>query len=70
MPKPVLLAVVPAEPLAFVPTPADAATVLEVAASRAKRGVRGAMATVITRAGSAPSTPGQRDSTPPRTARA
>ena len=60
MPKPVLLSVVPAEPLAFVPTPADAATVLEVAASHAKRGVRGAMATVITRAGSAPSTPGQR----------
>jgi xanthine dehydrogenase accessory factor len=60
MAKPVQLAVVPVVPQALVPTPADAPTVLEVAAAGAKRGVRGAMATVLARTGSAPSTPGQK----------
>src|SRR5579859_6002717 len=60
MAKPVPLSLVPAEKLAFVPTPADAAAVLEAAADRAKRGVRGAMATVVSRSGSAPATPGQK----------
>lgn len=60
MAKPVPLAVVPALPQAFTPTPADMPTVLEVAAATAKRGVRGAMATVLARTGSAPSTPGQK----------
>jgi len=39
---------------------ADVPRVLEVAAERARRGVAGAMATVIARHGSAPSTPGQK----------
>ena len=42
------------------PTTATAARVLEVAASRARLGVRGAMATVVERHGSAPGTPGQK----------
>jgi xanthine dehydrogenase accessory factor len=42
------------------PEPADALRVLEVAALRGRRGVRGAMATVIARHGSAPGTPGQK----------
>ncbi len=60
MRKPVPLTVVPAEPAALVPTPADVATVLEVAAEHAKRAVPGAMATVLSRHGSAPATPGQK----------
>jgi xanthine dehydrogenase accessory factor len=60
MPKPVPLTVVPAAPPAFTPTPADTPTVLEIAGASAKRGVRGAMATVLSRTGSAPSTPGQK----------
>lgn len=42
------------------PEPGTAARVLELAASRAARGVRGAMATVVERHGSAPGTPGQK----------
>jgi xanthine dehydrogenase accessory factor len=60
MAKPVPLALVPEQPVAFAPRPADVPTVLETAADSAKRGVRGAMATVLSRKGSAPSTPGQK----------
>src|SRR5271170_7516515 len=60
MARPVQLTVVPVVPEVPVPTPADAPTVLEVAAAQAKRGMRGAMATVLARTGSAPSTPGQK----------
>jgi xanthine dehydrogenase accessory factor len=42
------------------PLTASAARVLEVAASRAATGIRGAMATVVERHGSAPGTPGQK----------
>ena len=45
---------------AFVPKPADVPTLLETAADRARRGIRGAMATVLSRKGSAPATPGQK----------
>ena len=48
------------EPAALAPEPADALRVLEVAVERARRGVRGAMATVVARHGSAPGTPGQK----------
>lgn len=44
----------------LVAEPAGPARVLEVAGERAARGVGGAMATVIDRHGSAPSTPGQK----------
>jgi xanthine dehydrogenase accessory factor len=47
-----------AEPLA--PEPADALRVLEICVDRARRGVRGALATVVARHGSAPGTPGQK----------
>jgi xanthine dehydrogenase accessory factor len=49
-----------AEPSAPVPEPADALRALEVSVDRARRGVRGAMATVVERHGSAPGTPGQK----------
>ena len=42
------------------PEPASATLVLEVAAARAKAGVRGVLATVLARHGSAPGTPGQK----------
>lgn len=42
------------------PEPGAAARVLEIAAARAAQGMRGAMATVIERHGSAPGTPGQK----------
>ena len=61
MAKPVHLVRVPAlkgETLA--PEPADALRVLEVAVERGRHGVRGAMATVVARHGSAPGTPGQK----------
>ncbi len=61
MAKPVHLVRVPvpnAEPLA--PQPADALRVLEVAVERGRHGVRGALATVVARHGSAPGTPGQK----------
>ena len=60
MPKPIPLELVPAEKLELVPKPADVVAVLEAAADCARRGVRGAMATVVSRAGSAPATPGQK----------
>jgi xanthine dehydrogenase accessory factor len=60
MPKPVPLTLVPVEPAFVAPKPADVPTVLETAAASAKRGVGGAMATVLSRQGSAPSTPGQK----------
>lgn len=43
-----------------VAEPADPATVLASAAERAGRGVRGGIATVLERSGSAPATPGQK----------
>jgi xanthine dehydrogenase accessory factor len=43
-----------------VVTPADAYVVMRTAASKAEEGVSGAMATVLARHGSAPSTPGQK----------
>jgi xanthine dehydrogenase accessory factor len=59
--KPVELVRTPAlqEP-APAPETADALHVLEVAVERARRGVRGVMATVVVRHGSAPGTPGQK----------
>ncbi len=50
----------PHEGLAFVPHAATPARVLEIAAKKAALGKRGAMATVLDRKGSAPSTPGQK----------
>ena len=44
----------------FVPRPAEAHDVLHAAGDKARAGVRGAMATVLARSGSAPSTPGQK----------
>lgn len=49
-----------ADPLLPIAEPADPAAVLAHAAERVARGVRGAMATVIERHGSAPATPGQK----------
>jgi len=49
----------PAAPRRIV-QPADAMRVLEVAAENARRGVRGVLATVVARKGSAPATPGQK----------
>lgn len=43
-----------------VPSPADPAEVLQIAADRARRGTFGVLATVLARQGSAPSTPGQK----------
>lgn len=42
------------------PRPAETAEVLELAATNARRGIFGVMATVLARRGSAPSTPGQK----------
>jgi len=60
MPKLVPLFAAKVEPAPFVPKPADVPALLEAAADRARRGVRGAMATVLGRKGSAPATPGQK----------
>lgn len=49
-----------AEATPIVAEPAEPPKVMAFAAERASRGVRGAMATVIERHGSAPSTPGQK----------
>ncbi|MGD0525783.1 MAG: XdhC family protein [Polyangiaceae bacterium] len=46
--------------LPLAPEPALPARVLQVAADRAGRGIGGAMATILERHGSAPSTPGQK----------
>jgi xanthine dehydrogenase accessory factor len=48
----------PAPPI--TPTPAPIETILETAAGAVRRGVRGAMATILARHGSAPGTPGQK----------
>jgi xanthine dehydrogenase accessory factor len=48
------------ENASFLPEAATAAKVLEVAAKKASEGKLGAMATVLARHGSAPSTPGQK----------
>jgi xanthine dehydrogenase accessory factor len=50
----------PLEEPALAPETADALRVLEIAVARARAGVRGAMATVVVRHGSAPGTPGQK----------
>lgn len=60
MGKPILLKLAPTPPAAWIAEPADPMTVLEIAADRARRGVLGAMATVLARRGSAPATPGQK----------
>ncbi len=61
MAKPVhLVRAAPAQEAHLAPEPADALRVLELAAERGRRGVRGAMATVVARHGSAPGTPGQK----------
>jgi xanthine dehydrogenase accessory factor len=54
------LATVEAESTLLVPEPALPARVLEVAAQKMGSGIAGAMATIIERHGSAPSTPGQK----------
>ena len=59
VPAPASVAPVAADALAE-PTPAPVARVLEESAKAALRGVRGAMATVLERHGSAPGTPGQK----------
>jgi len=59
MKTPILREVKAAEELP-VPLPAAPPRVLEVAAANAGRGIGGAMATVVARHGSAPSTPGQK----------
>lgn len=46
--------------MTFVPQPADAVEVLEVAARKGREGIAGVMATVLARHGSAPATPGQK----------
>jgi xanthine dehydrogenase accessory factor len=63
--KPVPLHLAPiaedsATPRALAPEPALPTRVLEVAAERTGRGIRGAMATILERHGSTPSTPGQK----------
>jgi xanthine dehydrogenase accessory factor len=60
MPKLVPLFPAKEQVLAFVPRPADVPALLETAADRVRRGIRGAMATVLRRKGSAPATPGQK----------
>src|ERR1700691_233391 len=50
----------PDEAPMLVPEPALPARVLTVAAERTGRGIGGAMATILERHGSAPSTPGQK----------
>jgi xanthine dehydrogenase accessory factor len=54
------LTLAPSLPVALIPKPADVPTVLQAAADKARNGVRGAMVTVLSRKGSAPSTPGQK----------
>src|ERR1700733_2377065 len=50
----------PDEAPVLVPEPALPARVLQVAADRTGRGIGGAMATILARHGSTPSTPGQK----------
>ncbi|HEX4513063.1 MAG TPA: XdhC family protein [Polyangiaceae bacterium] len=58
--RPIALVPNVATPVAFVPRPADAVEVLEVAAAKGREGICGVMATVLARHGSAPATPGQK----------
>lgn len=61
MGKPVALRpIAPPEGSLPVPEPAPVERVLEVAAEKVRAGIAGAMATVLERHGSAPSTPGQK----------
>lgn len=60
MAKPVEIARTDEKAPRLTPDSADATRVLEVAVDLAKRGIGGAMATVVARHGSAPSTPGQK----------
>lgn len=60
MRRPIALVPNVATPVAFVPRPADAVEVLEVAAAKGRGGICGVMATVLARHGSAPATPGQK----------
>jgi xanthine dehydrogenase accessory factor len=62
MPQPrhLKLAPVPLEPAALIPEGAPPSLVLAFAAERAGRGIRGAIATILERHGSTPSTPGQK----------
>jgi xanthine dehydrogenase accessory factor len=60
MPKPVHLHVAGVERVGLVAEAADPPRVLAIAAEHARRGHRGAMATVVERHGSAPATPGQK----------
>ncbi len=60
MAKPVFLVVSDAPPPRRAPEAADPMRVLELAAQKARAGVRGALATVLARHGSAPGTPGQK----------
>jgi len=58
--RPIALVSNAAKDVAFVPRPADAVEVLEVAAAKGREGICGVMATVLARHGSAPATPGQK----------
>jgi xanthine dehydrogenase accessory factor len=60
MPKPIPLAACDASAPAHVPVGADAGEVLHAAAEKLRSGVASALATVLQRRGSAPSTPGQK----------
>ncbi len=60
MARPVLREVKAIAPDAIAPRPAAVHEVLDAAAACARAGVTGAMATVLSRHGSAPSTPGQK----------
>lgn len=58
--RPVHLQLAEAEQTEWTPRPAEAHEVLRIAGEKARDGIRGAMATVLARRGSAPSTPGQK----------
>ncbi len=60
MAKPIPLPIQNAIPPAHVPQAAEPSAVLEAAAERLRNGIAGALATVLERKGSAPSTPGQK----------
>ncbi|HEX7600046.1 MAG TPA: XdhC family protein, partial [Polyangiaceae bacterium] len=60
MTRPAHLQLAEVEQTEWTPRPAEAHEVLTVAGEKARDGTRGAMATVLARRGSAPSTPGQK----------
>jgi xanthine dehydrogenase accessory factor len=60
MPKPIPLPVREVAAPRHVPQAADPGDVLAIASERLRRGIRGVLATVLARKGSAPSTPGQK----------